>query len=162
VEAGVNRDMGAARSYYDQALASNPNEPLAWLLKGVAHGFIGDASAALEASERSLQLTPLDPLRFYYDSLSSAAAMGAQEFPRAIDLAKRAIRANCMHGSAYRTLAIAQVMVNALDDARETVKRLLAVEPNSSVRQFLARAAVDSEQNQRFGRALEEAGLPLS
>lgn len=161
VQAGVNRDMASARGYYDLALASNPNEPLAWLLKGVAHGFMGDASAALAASERSLQLTPLDPLRFYYDSLSSSAASTAQAYPRAIELAERAIQANCMHGSAYRTLAVAQIMVGAVEDARQTVKRLLAVEPNSSVRQFLARAAVDSEQNQRFAQALASAGLPM-
>ena len=161
VEAGVNRDMASARGYYDLALASNPNEPLAWLLKGVAHGFMGEAGAALEASERSLQLTPLDPLRFYYDSLSSSAASTAQAYPRAIQLAERAIQANCMHGSAYRTLAVAQVMVGSIEDACQTVKRLLAVEPNSSVRQFLARAAVDSEQNQRFARALASAGLPM-
>jgi adenylate cyclase len=161
VEAGVNRDMAAARNYYDLSLASNPNEPLAWLLKGVAHGFMGEAAAALDSSERSLALTPLDPLRFYYDSLSSSAASAAQSYPRAIELAERAIRANCMHGSAYRTLAVAQVMVDAVDDARETIRRLLAVEPASSVRQFLARAAVNSEQNQRFARALATAGLPM-
>ncbi len=160
VEAGVNRDMNAARGYYDKALSVNPNEPLAWLLKGVAHGFMGEADAALASSETSLRLSPLDPLRFYYDSLSSAAAMGAQEFSRTVQLAERAIRANCMHGSAYRALAIAQMMLNLVDDAKDTVKRLLAVEPGSSVRQFLARAAVDSEQNRRFARALAEAGLP--
>ncbi len=161
VEAGVNRDMNAARGYYDLALASNPNEPLAWLLKGVAHGFMGDPEAALDSSERALHLTPLDPLRFYYDSLSSSAALGAQDYRRTIELAQRAIRANSMHGSAYRALAIAQVMVNAVDEARETVTRLLAVEPNSNVRQFLERAAVDSVQNQTLGRALASAGLPL-
>jgi adenylate cyclase len=160
VEAGVNRDMSAARGYYDLALASNPNEPLAWLLKGVAHGFMGDAVAAMQSSEQSLMLTPLDPMRFYYDSLSSSAALGAQDYRRTIELAQRAIRANCMHGSAYRALAIAQVLTDAVDAARETVARLLAVEPNSSVQQFLARAAVNSEKHQVFARALASAGLP--
>lgn len=160
VQAGVHLDMAAARSYYDQALAQNPNEPLAWLLKGVAHGFLGEGDPALAASERSLQLSPLDPLRFYYDSLSSAAAMGAQRHGRAVQLAERAIRANRMHGSAYRTLAIAQAMLGRPDEARQTVQRLLAVEPGSTVRQFVTRAAVDSEQNRRFAQALREAGLP--
>ena len=160
VQAGVNRDMSAARGYYDQALSSNPNEPLAWLLKGVAHGFLGEATAALDSSEKSLVLTPLDPLRFYYESLSAAAAMGAQNYRGAILLAQSAIRANCMHGSAYRALAVSQVMLGEVDAAKETVRRLLAVEPSSSVRQFMARAAVDSEQNQRFGRALASVGLP--
>lgn len=160
VQAGVQLDMAAARSYYDQALERNPNEPLAWLLKGVAHGFMGEGDAALQASERSLQLSPLDPMRYYFDSLSSAAAMGARRFERAVELAERAIRANCMHGSAYRTLAIAQAMLGRESDARLTVQRLLAIEPGSSVRQFVARAAVDSVQNREFARALAVAGLP--
>ena len=162
VEAGVNRNMDGARLFYDKALTHNPNEPLAWLLKSVAHGFLGEARAAIESSERSLVLSPLDPLRFYYDSLSSAAAMGAREFARAIELSNRAIVANCMHGSAYRTLAIAQVMSGFIDDACETVSRLLAVEPNSSVAQFRSRSAVRSTQNDQFAEALAQAGLPLN
>ncbi len=162
VEAGVNRDMNTARDYYDKALICNPNEPLAWLLKSVAHGFMGEAREALTSSETSLQLSPLDPLRFYYDSLSSAAAMGAQEYSRAIALAQRAIRSNCMHGSAYRTLAIAQVMMGDSDSARDTVRRLLAVEPSSTVAQFRARSAVQSDQNAKFATALASAGLPES
>lgn len=160
VQAGVRLDMAAARSYYDRALEQNPNEPLAWLLKGVAHGFMGEGDAALQASERSLQLSPLDPMRYYFHSLSSAAAMGARRFERAVDLSERAIRANCMHGSAYRTLAIAQAMLGRETDASLTVQRLLAIEPGSSVRQFVARAAVDSAQNREFARALAMAGLP--
>lgn len=162
VAAGVERDVEAARAYYDRALTANPNEPLAWLLKGVAHGFMGEAAPALDASARSLQLSPLDPLRFYYDSLSSTAALGAREYVRTIELSSRSIRANCMHGSAYRSLAIAQVLVDRHDEAKETVRRLLAVEPNSSVRMFLARAAVDTEQNRRFAQALASAGLPMA
>jgi adenylate cyclase len=162
VEAGVNRDLTAARNYYDLALASNPNEPLAWLLKSVAHGFMGEADAALQSSQRSLQLSPLDPLRFYYDSLSSAAAMGANQYGRAVELAQRAIHANCMHGSAYRTLAIAQVTLNDVSAAQTTVRRLLAIEPQSTVQQFLARAAAQSAQNDLFAKALETAGLPWS
>ena len=162
VEAGVNRNMDGARTFYDKALKSNPNEPLAWLLKSVAHGFLGEANQALQSSERSLLLSPLDPLRFYYDSLSSAAAMGAREFARAAELANRAIVANCMHGSAYRTLAIAQAMMGEFDNARETVARLLAVEPNSSVEQFRSRSAVRSTQNEQFADALALAGLPLN
>ncbi|MEK8051934.1 tetratricopeptide repeat protein [Ideonella sp. DXS22W] len=160
VRAGAHLDMAGARSYYELALTRNPSEPLAWLLKGVAHGFLGEGEAALASSERSLQLSPLDPLRFYYDSLSATAAMGARQYARAVELAERAIRANCMHGSSYRALAIAQMMLGRTDDARATVLRLRAVEPGSSVRQFLSRAAVDSEQNRLFARALADAGLP--
>lgn len=161
VMAGVKRDMAVATEYYDRSIAANPNEPIAWVLKGVAHGFSGDASSALTASQRALNLTPLNPMRFYYDSLASAAAMGARQFDRAIFLANQAIEANCMHGSAYRTLAIAQAMTGQHQAAQSTVHRLLAIEPGSSVAQFRARSAVASAQNNEFALALQSAGLPL-
>jgi adenylate cyclase len=161
VYAGVKRDLGTARAYYDHALDANPNEPLAWLLKGVAHGFLEEANAALESSERALALSPLDPMRFYYDSLSATAAMGAGEYARAVTLAQRAIRANRTHGSAYRALAIAQGMLGLIDDSRRTVEKLMVVEPQSTVKQFLSRAAVRSERNERFAQVLKSAGLPF-
>ena len=80
--------------------------------------------------------------------------------PAESEIQRRDYGANRMHGSAYRTLAIAQAMLGRPDDARLTVQRLLAVEPGSTVRQFVARAAVDSEQNRGFAQALRAAGLP--
>lgn len=160
VAAGVRRDLHAANDCYARALERNPNEPLAWVLKGVAHGFLGEHGDALAASETALALTPLDPMRFYYDSLSSSAAATAGEYERAIRLSLQAIRANRMHGSAYRTLAACQVLVGQVDEAKQTVRELLAIDPSSTVALFRARSAIQTPQNERFAEALAAAGLP--
>jgi tetratricopeptide (TPR) repeat protein len=156
-----NDDPPAAIKLAEQALEVNPNEPLAWLFKGTIHGLLGEADDALQSSERALLLSPLDPMRNYYESLSATAATGAGAYERAIALAESALRGNVRHGSSYRTLAIAQAMLGRQADAKKTVKRLLAVEPGSSIEKFLLRAGGATSINRKFADALQSAGLPL-
>jgi adenylate cyclase len=157
---GVVHDVAAAQHYYDEAIVHNPNESLAWLLKGVSHGLMGQSSDALVASERATRLTPLDPMKFYYDSLCASAAAGAGEYKLAVILGERAVRANCMHGSAFRALAIAKGMLGDMDGARAVVQQLLQIEPATSLEVFSARAITANERHEAFAQVLLNAGLP--
>ncbi|WP_280153310.1 adenylate/guanylate cyclase domain-containing protein [Piscinibacter sp. XHJ-5] len=155
------KDLDTARDRLDLAVRANPNESLAWLFKGVVHGFSGEGLDAEGASERALVLSPLDPLRHYYDSLAATAALGALNYDRAIVLAQRSLRVNRMHPSTYRALAIAQASAGQLTAARETVQQLLLVTPGYTVRDFRARSGFSAGPLcERFAQALEEAGLP--
>ena len=160
VQAGIKRDPQAAQSCYEQALRSNPNDSLAWLMSGVAHGFMSAHAQALAASESALGLAPIDPTRHYYDSLAASASVMAGQYERGIALAQRSIQANATHGSAYRAMATAQVMLNRVDDARLTIGQLLAIEPHCTVQTYLSRVGPASAQNLRFAEALRSAGLP--
>ena len=157
---GVVHDVAAAQHYYDKAIAHNPNESLAWLLKGVSHGLLGQSGDALIASERATRLTPLDPMKFYYDSLCASAAAGAGEYKLAVTLGERAVRANCMHGSAFRALAIAKGMLGDMDGARAVVQQLMQIEPSTSLEVFSARAITANERHEAFAQVLLNAGLP--
>ncbi len=155
------KDLDAGIGYYRRAIDSNPNEPLAWLLLGAAHAFRGDGDAATQASEHALRLSPMDPMRFFYDSLAATAAASAGQFDRAIELAKRSVKANRRHASTFRVLAIAQSLNGRMDDARETVAQLLVLEPQFTVQRFLERSpGADYDVGRRFAEALRAAGLP--
>ena len=156
----VKHDLDAAQGYFDQALCINPNEPLAWLFKGTIHGLQGETHAALDATDRALALSPLDPLRAYYESLSASAATASGQYDRGIILARRALTANMMHASSYRTLAIALAMQDRWDEARETVSKLLIIEPRSSIQDF--RTGSRSPYNEAFAAALLKAGMPAA
>ena len=149
-----------AVSHVVLALQSNPNDSLAWLMSGVAHGFMSSHAQALAASESALGLAPIDPTRHYYDSLAASASVMAGEYTRGIALAQRSIQANATHGSAYRAMATAQVMLGQVDDARLTIGQLLAIEPHCTVQTYLSRVGPASAQNLRFAEALRSAGLP--
>ena len=55
------KDLDRADWLYDQALALNPNESLAWRQKGNARSVRGDGSTALAWAQRAVNLSPLDP-----------------------------------------------------------------------------------------------------
>jgi tetratricopeptide (TPR) repeat protein len=110
-----------------------------------------------------LTLSPLDPMRYFYLSLSAAAAISAQRYDEAIDLAKRSLMANRTHLSTYRSLAIAQSLSGRVEEARHTVQELLCFEPGFTVSRFLQRypgTALAPAYAQGLADALAEAGLP--
>jgi adenylate cyclase len=161
VAARSRYDLDAAESRLTQALAANPNEPLAWLWTGINHAWRGRGQEAVECSERALSLSPLDPMIYYFNSLASTAHLLAGSYERAIELSERSLRENCLHTPTFRTLAAAQMELGRLREARETVRRLLEVEPGLTVAAFRARyPGRDSPQGERFMAALEAAGLP--
>lgn len=161
IAVGLRQDPEEARSLYDAALALNPQEPLAWLLRGTAHAFLGDGSQAMSDVRRAMALSPLDPMSFFFDAHAAGAALVAGDYAMAIAFAQRSLRANRLHTSTYRSLAIAQALSGQLDDARRTVAELLVREPGLTVERFLERSpGARYEHGQRFAQALRQAGLP--
>ena len=160
VHAGVKRDAEAAQQCYAQALQHNPNDSLAWLMSGVAQGFMNAGEPALSASEMALGLAPVDPTRHYYDALAATAALRAGAYERCVALARRAISANATHGTAYRSMAIALAMLNRPEEARQSVRQLLGVEPHFTVKNYLARVPTQDANRDHYAHLLQEAGLP--
>lgn len=161
VHTNMLKKFDIAQERYEKALLVNPNESLAWLLKGTLHAFKGEGELAIEHSEQALKLSPLDPLRYFYESLAATAAHSAGLYERAIELATNSLRANCMHPSTLRALTIAQVLSGHLDEARATVQQLMKVEPNLTISSYLANNPGGAfETGQIWADALRRAGVP--
>lgn len=160
VRTNLLQDPASATAQYEAAIAENPNESLAWLLQGTMHAFIGDGEQAVHDTERALKLSPLDPLRYYYDSLAATAATSAGHYARAIQLAERSLRQNRTHTSTYRAMAIAQALLGDTAGAQRTIQQLLKLQPDFSVSAFLARSpSARYPIGQRYAAALRMAGL---
>lgn len=156
------RDLDGADRLLDQALEINPNESLAWLYKCVVQGFRNEGAAAMVSAERAILLSPLDPLRHYYDGLAASAALAVGNLGRAIELATRSLQVNRSHVPTLRALAIAQVESGGVDDARVTVARILELEPALTVKDYVARGPKGAEATRlRYAVALGEAGVPV-
>jgi adenylate cyclase len=161
VAAWARHDLVAAEQGLSDALASNPNEPLAWLWTAIVHAWRGRGAQAVESADRALSLSPLDPMIYYFNSLASTANLFDERYERSIELAKRSLRENCLHTPSLRTLAAAQVLAGRLKEARETVRKLLVLEPRLTVGAFRTRyPGRDSPQFEKFAEALRAAGLP--
>ena len=163
VQCHMRRDLDLADERLNQALQVNPNDPLAWIFRCAVQSFRGAGEQAMAAGERAVSLSPLDPMRHYYDALASTAALSAGHLPRAIELATRSLQVNRHHLPTLRTLAIAQVEDGQMDAACNTVRRVLDIEPGFTISRYLERVPRGGEApRQRYARALREAGVPVN
>jgi adenylate cyclase len=162
VHTNLLKRLDVAEEQYALALRINPNDAMAWLLKGTLHAFKGEGKRAMQNTERSLKLSPLDPHRYFYDSLAATAALSAGEYHRAIELANRSLRANRTHTSTFRALAISQWQLGLRDEARKTVGELLRLEPSLTVTRYRERHPSGGyETGKIWSSALLGAGVPL-
>ncbi|HEY7084740.1 MAG TPA: BTAD domain-containing putative transcriptional regulator [Hyphomicrobiaceae bacterium] len=152
-------DIAAER--FEVAVEVNPSDCMAWLLKGTMHSFLGQGEAAIQAAERALRLSPLDPRRSYHDCLVASIYCAANQFDRAIDLSKRSLRVNRLHSSTLRTLICALALSDRIDEARQVRAELMKLEPKLTVSGYLARhPAAPFRTGQAWARALQQAGVP--
>lgn len=156
-----DRRLDDAELHYQTALDANPSDALAWLLKGMVHAFRGEGEQAIAHTRHASVLSPLDPLRYYFDSLAASAEASAGNYEQAIALGSRSLRANTMHASTLRILTIAYAMLGRLDEARTMAARVLTLEPRFSVSAFLTRSpSADFSIGKQFASALAQAGIP--
>src|SRR5204862_2335690 len=125
VRGHLQKDLDRAAKSFNKAIKLNHSESLGWLFKGTLHAFKGEGKEALYASGRALRLSPLDPLRYYFDSLAATAALSARQYERAIELARRSLRAHRTHLSTLRVVAIAQWQLDRKPEARNTVAEIM-------------------------------------
>ena len=157
------KDMDQAMSSCNEALEHNANESLAWLFMAMMRAFDGDGEASWPAGKKALGLSPVDPLRYYYDSLMASIAISAGRYPDAIEFAQRSLRANSVHLSTYRALAMAHALSEDFGAARRTMGLLLQRDPQFTVARFEkaypARERVP-EYLRKLSDALRACGVP--
>jgi adenylate cyclase len=156
-----HKDHEGALQRYGAALSANPNESLAWLLRSAVLSYQGQVDEAIDSCARAQRISPLDPLRYFYDHFTSGAFLAAGLYAQAVAFGERSRRANCMHASTLRVLAIAQMLDGREASARDTVRQLLNIEPGLTVRAFQARfPGKDAGQVRLFSEALLAGGVP--
>lgn len=136
----LSKRLDLAQERYEAAVETNPNDSQAWLLKGTLHAFKGEGEKAVRDTQRALMLSPLDPHRWYYDSLAATACLAAHKYEDALVLARRSLHANRTHTSTLRAIAVAQWYLDRQDEARRTTEELLRLEPHLTVSSWLERS----------------------
>ena len=155
------KDLDTARKRCDQAVDANPSHALGWLYRGAVCAFKGEGAAAVHATQRAMQLSPLDPQRYYFESLGATAELSAHQYENAERLARSSLALNRMHPSTWRVLTIALVCQERMDEAREALAKMQLLEPNLTVERYLARIPnAQFETGRHWARCLAMAGLP--
>jgi tetratricopeptide (TPR) repeat protein len=154
-------DLDTACKRCEQAVVANPSHALGWLYRGTVNAFKGDGEAAVTATRRAIELSPLDPQRYYFESLGATAELSAQEYVNAEKLARSSLVLNRMHPSTWRALTIALVSQERIDEARGALGKLRELEPELTVAKYVARIPnAQLETGRHWARCLEKAGLP--
>jgi len=155
------RNFSKGLDRLEEAVETDRSNAFANLLKGVTYAFTGDGIRAVELTERANSLSPMDPQKYFYETLTATAHLSAENFDRASELADRALRRNPRHFSAHRTKVIALFGAGKLNLARSSAEELRRRDPQFNVSGYLEKhPASDYEIGRFWAKALRESGIP--
>ncbi|MFC6658281.1 hypothetical protein ACFQEX_23835 [Roseibium salinum] len=154
------RRLDVASQRYESALDHNPNEALSWLLRGTLFAFQDAGAQAVHAAEKARQLSPVDPFKYYFDSLSATAHLAAEDYETALKFADNSLARNQRHLSTLRAKITALHFLGRDDEARDVGDELRRRQPDFSVEGYMrAHPAADYQLGQNAARALRAAGF---
>jgi adenylate cyclase len=161
VRAYLSRDFDAAEAQLQAALVENPSESLAWLYLSAVQVYQDRGREAADAARMAQLLSPLDPLRYYYDSFAAHALLAAGQLPQATVLAQRSVSAFPSHVPTLVTLALARALQQQDGLGRQVIERLRRVDPGYCVEGFhTVYPGAAAPYGQRWAAALRQLGLP--
>ncbi len=154
------RRLDVASDRYSTALEHNPNEALSWLLRGTLFAFQDAGSQAVHSAEKARQLSPIDPFKYYFDSLSATAYLSAEDYETALKFADHSLARNQRHLSTLRAKITALHFLGRDEEAKEVAAELRRRQPNFSVDDYMrAHPAAEYKSGQNVALALRAAGF---
>jgi TolB-like protein len=161
---GFCGDQEGASALLEQALALDPNNAWAWARSGWTGIYRAQPQQALERFEQAMKLSPLDPFAFN-TRMGMASALACSGRPEeAVAIARDVTKRHPDVTWANRQLAAWAGMAGDLETARSAARKLLAANPDFTIRRYLAIPAFQDnlEYHERMAQGLRDAGLPES
>jgi adenylate cyclase len=143
-----------------RALILNPNSSSVRTNCGWVFVLNAEYDRALEHLDVARRMSPLDPREYLMNNAATAAYFLSRRFEQAEESARRTLDKWPSHPVTLRGRAAALVRLGRLAEARATIAKLLAVQPNSSVSHLRRLGYRDQEMFKNFLDALRIAGLP--
>jgi adenylate cyclase len=151
-----------AASATDRALLLNPNSAQTWSARGWIACYQNQPSLAIEAFERAMRLSPLDPLGGYFTAGLAVANLAAGQYQVAAEWAARSLSELPRYPAAIRTQIVACVQLGKIEEARAGVQRLLDVNSRSTIAGWKTNSTrlFSPEILSLYEDGLRKAGLP--
>jgi adenylate cyclase len=159
---GFTGDAHTAASAADRALSLNPNSAPTWMQYGYIQCFLNRPKLAVEAFERAMRLSPLDPLGYYITGGLAFAAFEDGRYETAIEWADQSLREEGTFILALRLKVAACGLLRRSEEGRRALTRLLELHPGLTVASFMAYLSrfVAPEVVAVYAEGLRKAGLP--
>lgn len=157
-------DQTTALSALDRALALNPNSAHAWGTKALCQSLRGAAHAtvAVDAGNRAIRLSPLDPLCYIYKFSVALAYLGARQYQDAEVWIDAALREQPRFHASFRVKVALCGLLGRNEEARDWLGRLLDLQPGLTIAAWAAHVAtfLNAETKALMIEGLRQAGLP--
>lgn len=155
------RRLDIAASRYAEALRTNPNEALCWLLTGALKAFNGQPKEAVICVDKARSLSPIDPFGYYFKSLSATAYLSGMRNEEALGLANDAMKSNSRHLSTHRVRITALHNLGRYSEARAAAAELLRLRPDYTVAHYKQEhPAAQMKLGRNVAEALRAAEIP--
>ncbi len=144
----------------DRALALDPNSAWAWNRSGWLHNYQDDPETAIKHFERSLRLSPFDPMGFNCDMGIGSAHFIAGRYEQSVQWQEKALISHPSAAWIHRNLAPAYALAGQMGKARESVKDLLDAYPGMTISDIIGVLAFSENVLNRIAHGLRLAGVP--
>ena len=157
----LGRRHEAALVMVERALAQTPSSAIAHTVIALVSMMLGRPDEAERHAERSLRLSPFDPLRHMPEAVLGAAKLAAGDAETALRHINKGREANPLFAPNLTTLALCLVRLGRHDEARAAVQRLLELAPDTSLANLEERYLFANALGfARIATELRGAGLP--
>jgi len=156
-------DVAGAAGAFDRALVLNPNSAHAWMARGLATYCQNRPDPAIEAFERAMRLSPLDPQSHMFTCGMAFAHIAAGRYEEAMEWADRSLRELPRYRPSMYLKVIICAHVGRLEEAREWLGRLLKIMPGLTIAKyqaFFAAGWLPQHVEAFYADGLRKAGLP--
>lgn len=158
VQCHLGTDLDSSRQLLLQATQFNPNDANAWLYAGFWSTMWGDPLDAIHESERALELSPLDPQRFFIEMLVAHSYHAAHELEKTIEVCERSLKRNGLYLATLRILMSSLYESDRHAEAKDVLNRILRLQPGLSLSSFKS-YGMQSQGRKRVAEAFEALGL---
>jgi tetratricopeptide (TPR) repeat protein len=115
----------------DRAVCADPNYANAWMWRGNARAYLGDAERALVDLRQALRLSPLDATLWIAQTGMANAHFLRGQYEEALSCVSKALRQRPNSLSVLRVSIAANALAGHLDTARQLVDRYRELDPDA-------------------------------
>ena len=101
----------------------------AWAWSASAHTWQGDGDKAVDLIQRAIELSPLDPHRYYFAAIACGANAVAGNYEAAVEWGRKSLRENRCYTATHKLLTVAMMLAGREVEAREVAADLMQLEP---------------------------------
>jgi tetratricopeptide (TPR) repeat protein len=153
-------EHAAAERVIDRALMLNPNSAQGWGASGFVSLRQSRPERAIQAFERGMRLSPLDPLSRVFTSGTAMAHLYLRHYDEAIDWLDRTLAGEPRHHLAMLMKAVCHAYLGRGADARDWLRRTLELEPDFTIARLRTSLShLSPEHLDRWVDGLRKAGL---